>query len=438
MLGGIIYPMAEVSSDQLSLPLFEGNIKPSYWVNQSTTLINAIQDLTITERRIIYTLIALVQPDDKDFKKYVIGVKDLAQLLEYKGNAIYKQVQNAIDGLMGKQLVIHSNDGKQDIVDKIQWVQHARYEMGTGRITIQLSDGLARYLLNLEKYAKYRLYNVLRLSSEYSWRIYELLKEYEWKKERIIRVDELRKLLSIPDDKMKLMKVFRKTVLEKAKTELKEKTDIEFKYEVYSKAGRNIESFIFYIDKNKKFKRPQIELDSLREDMESIIHTLIRQGIRRDVAEKVAHEYDYQYVDANLRYVLSLDSLEVKNKAGYILSALEDNYAGFDGPAKRETEDPMKSLFIGQTIERLKAKTEKDNKSLEGLYKLFEKRLLENRDVNLKAFQLQRKEAFFERFDIISEDRRKQKHPPLLKADINHSTIAELFEEWEQIDKEVY
>ncbi|QOK29908.1 replication initiation protein (plasmid) [Cytobacillus oceanisediminis] len=118
--------------------------------------------------------------------------------------------------------------------------------MGTGRITIQLSDGLARYLLNLEKYAKYRLYNVLRLSSEYSWRIYELLKEYEWKRERIIRVDELRKLLSIPDDKMRLMKVFRKTVLEKAKAELKEKTDIEFKYEVHSKAGRNIESFFLH------------------------------------------------------------------------------------------------------------------------------------------------------------------------------------------------
>ena len=133
-------------SDQLSLPLFEADIKPSYWVNQSTTLINAIQDLTITERRIIYTLIALVQPDDKDFKKYVIGVKELAQLLEYKGNAIYAQVQKAIDGLMGKQLVIYSNDGKQDIIDRIQWVQHARYELGTGRITLQLSEGLARYL----------------------------------------------------------------------------------------------------------------------------------------------------------------------------------------------------------------------------------------------------------------------------------------------------
>ncbi|WP_413227193.1 hypothetical protein [Cytobacillus oceanisediminis] len=42
------------------------------------------------------------------------------------------------------------------------------------------------------------------------------------------------------------MKVFRKTVLEKAKAELKEKTDIEFKYEVHSKAGRNIESFFLH------------------------------------------------------------------------------------------------------------------------------------------------------------------------------------------------
>lgn len=425
-------------SDQLSLPLFEADIKPSYWVNQSTTLINAIQDLTITERRIIYTLIALVQPDDKDFKKYVIGVKELAQLLEYKGNAIYAQVQKAIDGLMGKQLVIYSNDGKQDIIDRIQWVQHARYELGTGRITVQLSEGLARYLLNLERYAKYRLYNVLRLNSEYSWRIYELLKEFEWKKERIIRVDELRKMLAIPDDKMTLMKVFRKTVLDKAKKELKEKTDIEFDYEVKSKVGKRIESFIFYISKNKKYTRPQIELDSLRADMESIIHTLIRQGIRRDAAEKVADEYDFQYLDANIRYVLSLDTLGVKNTAGYILKAIEENYAGFDGPAMKDKDDPMKRLYIDQFIERLKTRTDSDNKSLESVYKLFERKLTNNPDTNLKVFQEQRKDAFFTRFDIIENERQKLKHPPLLKEDIQHSTIAELFEEWKKLDSEVY
>lgn len=426
------------TSDQLSLPLFEADIKPSYWVNQSTTLINAIQDLTITERRIIYTLIALVQPDDKDFKKYVIGVKELAQLLEYKGNAIYAQVQKAIDGLMGKQLVIYSNDGKQDIIDRIQWVQHARYELGTGRITVQLSEGLARYLLNLERYAKYRLYNVLRLNSEYSWRIYELLKEYEWKKERVIRVDELRKMLAIPDDKMTLMKVFRKTVLDKAKKELKEKTDIEFEYEVKSKVGKRIESFIFYISKNKKFNRPQIELDSLRADMESIIHTLIRQGIRRDAAEKVADEYDFQYLDANIRYVLSMDTLGVKNTAGYILKAIEENYAGFDGPAKKDKDDPMKKLYIDQFIERLKTRTDQDNKSLEGVYKLFERKLTNNPNMNLKVFQAERKDAFFTRFDIIERERQKLKHPPLLKDDIQHSTIAELFEEWKKLDEEVY
>ncbi|PLR75774.1 hypothetical protein CU633_19245 [Bacillus sp. V3-13] len=139
--------------------------------------------------------------------------------------------------------MIESGTGNNKIIDKITWVQRATYIRGEGQIRIKLSDDLAQYLLSLKSYTKYRLMNVLKLKSEYSWRIYELLKEYEWrlqpvivgerrwKTSRIFKVDEIRRLLNIPDDKYKLMKHFRESVLDKAKKELEEKTDIIFDYE---------------------------------------------------------------------------------------------------------------------------------------------------------------------------------------------------------------
>lgn len=193
--------------------LFEAEIKPSYWVNQSTDLVNMRQDLNLTERRIIYSLIALVQPDDKDFKTYVVQIKELAELIGITENSFYERVEKAIDGLQSKQLVIERGTGNNKIIDKITWVQRATYIRGEGQIRIKLSEDLAQYLLNLKSYTKYRLMNVLKLKSEYSWRIYELLKEREWrhkpiivgerkwKTSRVVKVEDLRKLLNIPEDK---------------------------------------------------------------------------------------------------------------------------------------------------------------------------------------------------------------------------------------------
>ncbi|NRD81070.1 replication initiation protein [Bacillus sp. BRMEA1] len=310
-----------VAEKQLSWEeqLFEAAPKGHYYVNQAPSLINMAQNLSLIERRVIYPVIALVQPDDTDFKTYVLRIKDLADLIGYKGKNIYQQVEKAIDGIMKKQIVIYSTDGKQKIVDKIQWVERARYMHGEGVVHIQLSRTLSRYLLNLEHYVKYQLMHVLKLGSEYSWRIYELLKEYEWrdlpieqttktdkkkwKSYRIIKVSELRRILEIDDDKYTEMSNFKAVVLNKAKKELKEKTDIVFDFDTHKKKGRNIDSFIFYINKNDK-KSEELNIDSARHDVQSFIHLLIRHEIRRDKAIQLVEKYNFDYLDANIRNAL--------------------------------------------------------------------------------------------------------------------------------------
>ncbi|MGO4612264.1 RepB family plasmid replication initiator protein, partial [Variovorax sp. 2RAF20] len=73
-----------------------------------------------------------------------------------------------------------------------------------------MGEDLKPFLLNLKRqYTKFRLKNVIKLRSEYSWRLYELLKEREFRKERILKITELRYLLNIPDDKYKMLKHLR-------------------------------------------------------------------------------------------------------------------------------------------------------------------------------------------------------------------------------------
>ncbi|PLR70591.1 replication initiation protein [Bacillus sp. UMB0728] len=438
-----------VEQEQLSMDeeLFEAEVKPSYWVNQSTSLINMAQNLNVTERRIIYTLIALVQPDDKDFKSYLLRIKDLADLIGYKGKSIYSQVEKAIDGIMNKQIVIYSTDGKQRIVDKIQWVQQATYMQGQGLVKIRLSDALARYLLNLEFYTKYRLINVLKLNSEYSWRIYELLKEYEWKNRpieqhtktgikkwksyRIMKVSEIRNILGIPDETLKEMSNFKAVVLNKAKKELKEKTDIEFDYETYKKNGRNIDQFIFYINRNNQHNE-RLEIESIKQDMQSILFLLIRHGVRRDYAVALAETFTYEYLDANIRYALQQNLYNVKNTAGYLVKAIEENYANYEGLKEKSDEvRPLFNVIITQVDHRLSELTNNNNQELIHTLKRFENFLLQNPDqTDLKELVEERKQAIIQHITDIQNARKSSKYPPLLLEDITHPTIHEIFKEW--------
>ncbi|USK62353.1 replication initiation protein [Peribacillus asahii] len=429
-------------NEQLSLneELFTADLKPYYWINQSNELINMTQDLTLMERRLVYSLIALIQPDDRDFKMYVIAIKDLADLLGIKGNSFYKRVENAVDGLMKKQIVRQSTDGTQ--VDKIQWVQKASYINTTGLVKIRLSEDLANYLIQLNSYTKYRLMNVLRLKSEYSWRIYELLKEDEWKSRsityekrswksyRIFKVDTLRDLLNIPPTKLKAMSNFRAKVLDVAKQELNEKTDLFIDYAVHKKVGRKIESFIFYINENPKNKKNVLDIESVTNDVQSIIHQLVKNGVRRNQAVAFMEKYHLNYVEANLRYVLNSEGIhQIDNIAGYICKAIEEGYANYEGPREREDE-PLQAMLLKNVNERLKERTNHDQERIRKQLQVFENKLRYEPDYDLSLLKEERSQAMFRLFETIYEERRKQKYPPLLTDDFTHPTAKELFIQW--------
>lgn len=420
--------------------LFEAEIKPSYWVNQSTELVNMRQDLNLTERRLIYSLIALVQPDDKDFKTYVVQIKDLAELIGITENSFYERVEKAVDGLQSKQLIIERGSGNNKIVDKITWVQRATYIRGEGQIRIKLSEDLAQYLLNLKSYTKYRLMNVLKLKSEYSWRIYELLKEREWrlqpitvgdkkwKTSRVLKVDELRSLLNIPSDKYKLMKHFRESVLDKAKKELAEKTDIIFDYQVYKKAGRKIDSFIFYINENSKNKREHLDIDSTTTDLQDILHKLVRYGVRRKKAVELIETFDPNYLEANLYYVISqIDLAHADNPAGYVIKAIEENYAEYESIHSSEQDDPLYKILLGKVDKRLQELTERDiealNKVLTNFDNLFVKFAETVEDV--QRLNTQREKALITQWEKIQDYRKANNFPPLLLDEVESQKIKQ-------------
>ncbi|WP_051348746.1 replication initiation protein [Peribacillus kribbensis] len=431
------------TSEQLSFELLEeAEIKPYYWVNQSNDLINARQDLTLTERRIIYALVSLVQPEDIDFKTYVIQIKELANLIGVSETSFYERVEKAVDGLQSKVFIIEEPEqaGKNgSIVHKINWIQQATYLKGEGLIRIKLSDTLADYLMNLKKYTGYQLFNVLQLKSEYSWRIYELLKEREPWVKRIIKVSELRKLLNIPDDKLTLMKNFRKIVLDKAKEEIEEKTDITFHYEIHKKIGRKIDSFVFYISKNDKITDKHLTEEAVDYDIQILLNRLIANGVRRDKATNFIKHYHPRYIEENIVYVMRNSSNDVSNLAGYIVKAIENNYA--DSPYEvEEYESSLYRLRIGNYDNKVRERTKKDIADLETIYEYFQTIMQKERPSSIEDINLisdEREKKLFDKINAVQKYRHDRKLPPLTTDDVEESKIKMFFKKWKESKDEI-
>jgi len=211
-------------------------------VKKGEAIVKARYKLSPLAIKFISVIISNLKRSDNINEEYVIKVKDFKELTGQKTKRIYELIDEALDDLLKNPLTIPIGDDKNSIL-KANWVSGAIYNKGEVRFMIY--PKLRPFLLEVkEKFLKYKLENILSLRSSYSIRIYEILKDwlelnkrYGNKAEKIISVKEFREILEIP--KSYVYGMLKKRILEKAKSELAENTDIVFDYEEI-KTGRKV------------------------------------------------------------------------------------------------------------------------------------------------------------------------------------------------------
>ena len=171
---------------------------------------------------------------------------------------------------------------------QVAWLSSARYEKGSGMVTLKFSPDLKPYMLQLkEKFTQYQLSNILTMKSKYSPRIYEILKCNEFKKQGYIEisVEELRKILKAENIYPKYNDLKRK-IIEHAQKELKKLTDIYFDFEEL-KTGRKVTSLKFYIHSNKIHNANQEVATTLSEPSETLDYIKEIQAIFKEPITKL-------------------------------------------------------------------------------------------------------------------------------------------------------
>ena len=231
------------------------NISNTLEVKKSEAIVKARYKLSPLAIKFISIVISNLKRGDDANEEYILKVSDFKSLTGQKTNRIYELVDEAISDLLKNPLTIPLDDEKNSVL-KANWVSGAIYNQG--EIRFMIYPKLRPFLLEVkEKYLKYKLENILNLKSGYVIRLYEILKDwleinarYGKKAEKVISLVEFREMLEIPHSyPYGGTSGVKSRMLEKAKKELEEHTDVLFKYEEI-KTGRKVTHIKFIIKPN--------------------------------------------------------------------------------------------------------------------------------------------------------------------------------------------
>ena len=202
----------------------------SYQVVKSNEIVQrARYDLNITELKTLAFIISKIKPTDTELQEYSFPVKDYCQVcgLEYSNGGNYQHIKATLKGLSDQSFWIKDEKGQEVLC---RWVQKARINKGSGKITVRLDEDMHKYVIGLfSNFTQYELISTLPMKSAYSFRIYELLKSYAFAKSHTFDIDDLKR--TIAAEHFSNFKDFRRRVLEYAVKEINMYTDIEISWE---------------------------------------------------------------------------------------------------------------------------------------------------------------------------------------------------------------
>ena len=217
-------------------------------VRKSNDLIqNAMYSLTLSQQKLMLHIFAMIKPSDTELPRYEMSIYEFLKLcgVDPHNGSMYKQVKKNIEDIANAKVQWIRLAGTQKIT-MFRWLSSATIDEGTGKIVLTLDQSLKPHLIQLKEfYTTMNITYTLPMKSQYSIKIYELCKSYQnlylekkKKGEPLVWSIETRK--KQVDCNASNWAHVRRTVLDKAKSEINGKTDILFDYAVYEKDRQRV------------------------------------------------------------------------------------------------------------------------------------------------------------------------------------------------------
>ena len=280
------------------------------FVVKGNALIEARYRLSLQESHIILWLLTQIRSDDEDFKLHRLNISEFANMVGLKSDGQYTELQTITESLMRRILKIREPETHSII--QVAWLSFVKYEKKKGCVLLRFDPGLKPYLLQLQShFTKINITDSLRLKSIHAVRIFELLLQYAPMTQRTICVDDLRLYCGIESHEYTGYGMFKRKVIEKAKTEINSKTEYNVDY-TEIKESRKVVAIEWTIKKkNLEKEKHTRRIKTLEKELHSeliLIASMIDYGYSKMMAKRLIKEYGEERV----KHILQAVTVQVK------------------------------------------------------------------------------------------------------------------------------
>jgi hypothetical protein len=236
---------------KLSTVLSETSQKSDSTLIQKSNPLQTLSETTMTlsEFKILDAYLSRIDSHKPD-ERYVCFEKGELEKLLGVDKINKPDLDKRLDNLFRSVTIRDERKPKKSI--KIALFTIAEYEPdenGQWQVNLACSPEAMEYVFNIENigYFKYRLKNVIDLTSRYSYILYLYLENNRYRQSWEIQLDELKTLLRCTAERYGQYKFFNSEVLKKCHKELNEKTSIKYSYKPI-KSGRKVTHIEFDVD----------------------------------------------------------------------------------------------------------------------------------------------------------------------------------------------
>lgn len=278
---------------------------PHDWLVQKSNPLKSLSetDLSLVHFKILDAYLSRIDSHKPDERYVQFKKGELEQLLGVT-RMHRDELDKRLDGLF--RAVTIRDERKPKSFVKIGLFAKAECEQdedGLWQVRLACTAEAMEYIFNIENlgYLRYRLRNVINLTSRYSYVMFiylEARKNSNLSNKWEVSLSELKSLLNCTAERYSEFKHFNAEILKKCCTEINEKTDIKYSYKPLKKGGRKVSAIEFDIEKiDEIFDPNQLTFDELVEQ---------EQQYSSEPLEFLAGACDNSFTEEEMQVIFSI------------------------------------------------------------------------------------------------------------------------------------
>lgn len=331
-------------------------------VTRANAYINAKSSTTLTENKIFALATKRAEYTEAGHLSFQISATELRALMNVKGNGFYDALKSAANSMSSRSIFIENKSKKE--FKFINILTSATFKDGV--FTINFNPEMNTFIRDLtEKYTSMKLSTLFSFKSIYSFRLFENLKIHGFKIPKDnspvsieYGLSELKLLLNLVDTEDKNIKLelqkknpnydrivcelsenepfadwysFKKRVIEKAISEINEKTELYVQYKTFRHGrGGKVVKVIFFIQRNDEALKP-IDLTTKKNPKKKDLPTKVLELLKDVPLKKKDAKLLLKVAENDIEriknaYELSKKQSHIKNFMGWMTECIRDGY----------------------------------------------------------------------------------------------------------------